>query len=69
LLCIDICARLAADTDDTVVKALSWSLRELTIWDLDAVRVFLDTHKSVLSSRVKREARNKLETGLKNPRQ
>jgi 3-methyladenine DNA glycosylase AlkD len=64
---LDICARLAADTDDTVVKALSWALRELAIWDPDAVRSFLDTHKDVLASRIKREVRNKLETGLKNP--
>jgi 3-methyladenine DNA glycosylase AlkD len=64
---LDICTRLVADTDDTVVKALSWALRELAIWDPDTVSAFLDTHKDVLASRIKREVRNKLETGLKNP--
>jgi 3-methyladenine DNA glycosylase AlkD len=65
---IDICTRLVTDTDDIVVKALSWALRELALWDPDAVRAFLDTHDRELASRVKREVRNKLDTGLKNPR-
>jgi 3-methyladenine DNA glycosylase AlkD len=64
---LDICARLAADHDDTVVKALSWALRELIPWDPDAVRAFLKEHDRVLAARVKREVRNKLETGLKTP--
>ena len=34
-----------------------------------AVREFLTEHESVLAARVKREVRNKLTTGLKNPRQ
>jgi 3-methyladenine DNA glycosylase AlkD len=63
---LDICARLAADHDDMVVKALSWALRELVIWDPDAVRNFLDTHPDVLAARVRREVRTKLETGRKN---
>ena len=28
-----VCAQLAADRDDMVVKALSWALRELIVWD------------------------------------
>jgi 3-methyladenine DNA glycosylase AlkD len=63
---LDICARLASDHDDMVVKALSWALRELVIWDPDAVREFLDAYHDVLASRVRREVRTKLETGRKN---
>jgi 3-methyladenine DNA glycosylase AlkD len=62
-----VCALLVADHDDTIVKALSWSLRELALWDPDAVRAFIAANQDVLAARVKREVRNKLETGLKNP--
>jgi 3-methyladenine DNA glycosylase AlkD len=65
---LDICQRLVADHDDTIVKALSWALRELAIWDPEAVRGFLAAHDGDLAARVKREVRNKLATGLKNPR-
>ncbi|HKQ02000.1 MAG TPA: DNA alkylation repair protein [Actinomycetes bacterium] len=64
---LDICRRLAADTDDMVVKALSWALRELVVWDPEAVRRFLDTHHEVLAARVRREVHSKLETGRKHP--
>ena len=64
---LDICRRLAADSDDMVVKALSWALRELVIWDPEAVRRFLDAHRKVLAARVVREVRSKLETGRKHP--
>jgi 3-methyladenine DNA glycosylase AlkD len=64
---LDICRRLAADDDDMVVKALSWALRELVVWDPQAVQRFLDTHHDVLTARVRREVRNKLETGRKHP--
>jgi 3-methyladenine DNA glycosylase AlkD len=63
---LDICQRLVADRDDMVVKALSWALRELVVWDPDAVRRFLEADDGVLAPRVRREVRNKLETGLKN---
>jgi 3-methyladenine DNA glycosylase AlkD len=63
---LDICQRLAADRDDMVVKALSWALRELVVWDPDAVRRFLEARHAVLAPRVRREVRNKLETGRKN---
>ncbi len=59
-----ICAQLAADRDDTVVKALSWALRELIVWDPDAVRSFVATHD--LAARVSREVTRKLETGRKS---
>ena len=63
-----ICRMLAADHDDMVVKGLSWALRELALRDREAVAGFLEEHEGVLAARVKREVRNKLETGLKNPR-
>lgn len=59
---------LIHDRDDTVVKALSWALRSLVPWDPRAVRTFLEAHDGELASRVKREVRSKLETGLKSPR-
>lgn len=63
-----VCEILAADKEDMVVKGLSWALRELVVHDPEAVRQFLETHEEVLAARVKREVRNKLETGLKNPK-
>jgi 3-methyladenine DNA glycosylase AlkD len=65
---LSICARLADDHDDMVVKALSWALRELVRWEPDAVRAFLTDHRHALAPRVTREVNNKLTTGLKNPR-
>jgi 3-methyladenine DNA glycosylase AlkD len=63
-----ICALLAADRDDMVVKAMSWALRELSRHDPAAVRGFLAEHGAGLAPRVRREVDNKLRTGLKNPR-
>jgi hypothetical protein len=51
-----------------VVKAMSWALRGLVVHDPEAVRQFIGEHEDVLAARVKREVRNKLATGLKNPR-
>jgi 3-methyladenine DNA glycosylase AlkD len=62
-----VCRLLVEDHDDMVVKALSWALRELVVHDPEAVRAFLREHQDVLAARVKREVRNKLTTGLKNP--
>lgn len=62
-----VCTPLASDHDDMVVKALSWALRELVVHDPEAVEAFLVAHDDELAARVKREVRNKLETGLKNP--
>ena len=64
---LTIAKRLVADRNDMVVKALSWALRELIYWDPAVVAVFLEQHDQTLAPRVKREVRNKLETGLKNP--
>jgi 3-methyladenine DNA glycosylase AlkD len=61
-----VCELLAGDRDDMVVKALSWALRELVVWDAQAVRGFLETHDDKVAARVRREVRNKLETGHKN---
>lgn len=63
-----VCRLLVGDHDDTVVKAMSWALRELVVHDTDVVNHFLDEHEGVLAARVKREVRNKLTTGLKNPK-
>jgi 3-methyladenine DNA glycosylase AlkD len=65
---IEICAALAFDHDDMVVKALSWALRELGKKHPDNARRFLADHRRVLAGRVIREVENKLTTGLKNPR-
>jgi 3-methyladenine DNA glycosylase AlkD len=51
-----------------VVKAMSWSLRELSRRDRDAVQAFLQEYKGILAPRVVREVNTKLTTGLKNPR-
>jgi 3-methyladenine DNA glycosylase AlkD len=63
-----ICALLASDQDDMVVKALSWAIRELTKKHPEQARLFLATHASTLAPRVAREVNNKLRTGLKTPR-
>lgn len=63
-----ICEELASDSDDVVAKGLSWALRELIVHDRSSVEDFLLKHDSQLPALVKREVRNKLTTGLKNPR-
>ncbi len=63
-----ICQMLASDHDEMVAKALSWALRELVVHDPAAVEQFLADHGTQLAALVKREVRNKLKTGLKNPR-
>ena len=63
-----VCEVLAGDKDDMVAKGLSWALRDLIKRDRQAVERFLEEHEGELAARVKREVRNKLTTGLKNPR-
>jgi len=65
---LQICKMLAADRDEMVVKAMSWALRELAKRDPKAVKKFLAENEKTLAARVLREVRNKLSTGLKNPR-
>jgi len=64
---LEVCRLLVDDHDDMVAKAMSWALRELVVHDPQAVRGFLGEYEQVLAARVKREVRNKLTTGLKNP--
>lgn len=64
---LDLCRRLAGDPDPMVAKALSWALRSLVVHDAAGVRAFLAEHETDLAAVVKREVRNKLETGRKNP--
>lgn len=63
-----VCGLLVSDHEDMVVKAMSWALRELVVHDPEAVTEFLTENETELSARVKREVRNKLTTGLKNPK-
>jgi 3-methyladenine DNA glycosylase AlkD len=65
---LEVCRLLVADHEDMVVKAMSWALRALVVHDPDGVSAFLEEHNDVLAARVKREVKNKLTTGLKNPR-
>ncbi len=62
-----VCRALLGDSDDMVVKAMSWSLRELAKRDPKAVDAFLRKEEKRLSSRVIREVRNLLRTGTKSP--
>ncbi len=62
-----VCEALAADRDDMVAKGLSWALRDLIPQDRPAVERFLRKHDEQLPALVKREVRNKLTTGRKNP--
>jgi 3-methyladenine DNA glycosylase AlkD len=63
-----ICNLVVDDREDMVLKALSWSLRELAKRDRRSVKKFLDQKHTHLSRRVVREVNNKLNTGLKSPR-
>ena len=65
LLVVDL---LKADRHPAVVKAVSWALRSLVAWNPSTVRRYLEENAELLASLVRREVRNKLETGLKNPR-
>ena len=65
---LEVCRRVVADRDDMVVKAVSWALRSLVVWDAPAVSRFLRDHDAVLAARVKREVGTKLRTGRKHVR-
>ncbi len=62
-----VCEMLVDDYNDMIVKAMSWALRELVVHDREAVQRFLNRHEDELAARIKREVKNVLETGLKNP--
>ena len=59
---------LVADRHEMVEKALSWALRELAKRDSGSVEGFLAEHVAEVGARVEREVKNKLTTGIKNPR-
>ena len=63
-----ICRMLDRDRDPMVAKALSWALRALATRDRTAVRKYLASRGNGLPALVLREVRNKLTTGVKNPR-
>lgn len=63
-----VCDALATDGDAMVAKALSWALRALSTVDADAVRAFLSRWGDDVPALVRREVRNKLETGRKSGR-
>lgn len=63
-----VCDLLVADRDPTVVKAMSWALRALSVRDPGAVSAFLERHEGDLAALVVREVRNKLKTGRKDGR-
>jgi 3-methyladenine DNA glycosylase AlkD len=63
-----VCRLLLGDSDDMVVKAMSWSLRELAKQDPKLVEAFLLKESDRLPSRVTRGVLNKLRTGVKSPR-
>jgi 3-methyladenine DNA glycosylase AlkD len=63
-----VCRLLLGDSDDMVVKAMSWSLRELAKQDPKLVEALLLKESDRLPSRVTREVLNKLRTGVKSPR-
>jgi 3-methyladenine DNA glycosylase AlkD len=65
---LSVCSLLIGDRDEMITKALSWALRALVPRDRRAVKKFLTEHQGALAARVTREVRNKLATGLKNPR-
>ena len=59
---------VAADCDPLISKAVSWALRELSKIHRDLVSSYVETNATRLSAIALREVRNKLNTGLKNPR-
>lgn len=65
---LEIVDMLIDDREDMIVKAVSWALRMLAPWQPEAVSAYLDKHGHRLAPRVRREVRNKLATGYKNPK-
>lgn len=61
-----VCEKVIGDSEDLIIKALSWALRVLSKVDKPAVENFLEKHWDRLHPRVRREVTAKLETGRKN---
>jgi 3-methyladenine DNA glycosylase AlkD len=62
-----VCTALVHDRDPMVTKALSWALRQLTVWDAGGVTRFLADHGDDVAALVRREVTTKLRTGRKAP--
>lgn len=65
---LQVCRVLIDDRDEMVVKAMSWALRELAKREPKTVVRFVRDEEDRLAARVRREVRNKLQTGVKSPR-
>jgi 3-methyladenine DNA glycosylase AlkD len=63
-----VCELLIDDHEPMVVKAMSWALRALAVREPRVVERFVERHEARLAALVKREVRNKLRSGVKNPR-
>jgi hypothetical protein len=59
------CQLLIGDQEETIIKAISWVLREAIRYDRKAVIEFLDKNKNQLAPRIKFEVGVKLETMMK----
>ena len=63
---LEICKLVVDDHQEMIIKALSWSLRELAKIDKEPVIEFINEYENRLHKKVLREVINKLETGLKS---
>ena len=63
-----VCDVFVDTREDTLVKALSWALRELCQRDRESVAAYLEQHRDHLAPRVLREVERKLSTGHKQGR-
>lgn len=59
---------VAGERDPLITKAVSWALRELSKTCADLVKRYVEQNCERLPAIAVREVRNKLQTGLKNPR-
>ncbi len=64
---IEVCKAVIDDHRPMIIKALSWALRVLIRRDKKAVEAFMRIYGPRIHNQVKREVKNKLKTGLKNP--
>jgi 3-methyladenine DNA glycosylase AlkD len=67
-LTLKLVDNVAAERDPLITKAVSWALRGLTKTHADAVKRYLERNRDRLPAIAAREVRNKLQTGLKNPK-
>jgi len=65
---LSVCRLLVDDHEDMVIQGLSWALRALVPHDPKSIQNFLAIYNGRLAARVTREVRNKIETGVKNPK-